>query len=73
MGIVDVATIRGEVVKPDEHIFLGDKAKWLSIADDGAERWDYFDDGFIKKRDEWTSKGAKIREDMREADDEAMS
>ena len=70
LGIVDNDTIRGEVVKPKEHIFLKEKAMWWSVAEDGAEKWDHFDNDFLNAKDEWAQGGAKRREDVSKDDDE---
>lgn len=38
---------------PTEHIFVGSKASWYTIPDDGAERYDRFDPPFQKELDRW--------------------
>ena len=37
-GSVNLETLKGEVPKVEQHIFLKEKAPWVVIPEDGAER-----------------------------------
>jgi hypothetical protein len=39
MGSVDMESLACEVPKVKHHIYLREKAPWVAIPDDGAERW----------------------------------
>ncbi len=52
-GSIDEESIKGELVKPTEHIFLSEKAAWFEIPDDGLKKFEKFPDGFGKKVEEW--------------------
>lgn len=69
MGLVNGDTIRKDVVKPKEHIFFKQKAKWWPVAEDALKKWDYFDDDFLDAKSQWTQEGAIRRADVTKEDD----
>ena len=52
-GTVNEASIHGELLKPQNHIFVSDKAKWYTIPDDGLERYDTFPPEFEDTLETW--------------------
>lgn len=45
---------RGDgVEKVTEHIFMGEKAGWYEVPEDGVKRWEGFSEGFEKKLRAW--------------------
>ncbi|KAF1933701.1 S-adenosyl-L-methionine-dependent methyltransferase [Didymella exigua CBS 183.55] len=49
MGSVDLESMSCELPKIGKHIFLREKAPWLVLGDDGAERWETFEDAHLIK------------------------
>lgn len=47
MGSVDLESMRCEPPKIRKHIFLREKAPWLVLSDDGAERWGTSEDAHL--------------------------
>ncbi len=47
MGSVDITSLNCELPKLKKHIFLREKAPWLVLADDGAERWGTSEDAHL--------------------------
>lgn len=39
MGSIDMQSLACEAPKVGQHIYLGEKAPWVVLPDDGAERW----------------------------------
>ena len=52
-GSIDGESVKGVLVKPSEHIFLGEKAGWFEIPDDGLERYARFCTEFDGKLENW--------------------
>lgn len=42
LGSLDLETFKGTLPKVKQHIFLREKAPWVEIPDDGAERLELF-------------------------------
>ena len=62
MGSVDDGSVKGDFIKPKEHIFLGEKARWWEISEhDGLERHEGFNEPFQKRLEEWETKGEPRR------------
>lgn len=65
MGIVDDSTVVGSIVKPKEHIFLGERAKWWNLADDdGLARHEGFNLPFQSRLQAWYAEGCPRRADI---------
>jgi hypothetical protein len=39
MGSIDAGSLTCETPKIKQHIYLSEKAPWVMLPDDGAERW----------------------------------
>ena len=39
VGSIDWPSLRSEAPKVSKHIFVSEKAPWVQLPDDGAERW----------------------------------
>lgn len=51
---IDEESVKGELPKMRNHIFLKDKAQWEVLGEDGLDRHEGFsEDGFDKKIDQW--------------------
>ncbi len=69
MGIVDEASVVGQLPKPKEHIFLQEKAKWFRVCeDDGLARHNGFNEPFQNRFKEWVLEGCPRRADTPERD-----
>jgi hypothetical protein len=64
MGTVDNESLVGEVGKPDEHIFLKEKAAWWIVPDDGIVRHEAFDETFQRRLEGWVAEGSPRRDDV---------
>ena len=64
MGIVDDESVKGELPKPKGHIFLGEKASWWEMADDGLERWELYTKDFPQIMNKWEEDGCPKRKDV---------
>jgi hypothetical protein len=62
MGIVDDASVAGEMPQAKEHIFLKEKAAWWSVpGDDGLARHEAFNETFQNRLKDWVVKGCPLR------------
>ena len=54
-GSIGEKSVKGVLVKPMEHIFLGEKAAWFEVPDDGLRRHEGFPgaEKFWGKVEEW--------------------
>jgi len=52
-GSIDEGSVKGALPAAGRHIFLGEKAGWYVLPDDGLERYEGFPEGFQRKLDEW--------------------
>lgn len=59
-GSIDEESVHGQLVGVSEHIFLGEKAAWFEVPDDGAERFERFSGNFQEQIDTW-KEGAMLR------------
>jgi len=67
IGLVDEASVVGQLPKPKEHIFLQEKAKWFSVyEDDGLARHNGFNEPFQNRFKEWVLEGCPRRADTPE-------
>ena len=65
MGIVDDSKVVGSIVKPKEHIFVGEKAKWWELdGDDGLVRHEGFNQPFQDRLKAWYAQGCPRRADI---------
>ena len=65
MGIMDDAGVTGRIVRPKEHIFLGEKARWWDLADDdGMARHEGFTQSFQDRLRAWYAQGCPSRADI---------
>lgn len=65
MGSVDESSVVGHIVRPKEHIFLGEKAGWWEVRlDDGLEHHKWFNESFQKRLKEWEVRGQERRLDV---------
>ena len=64
MGIIDNASVKGELPKPCEHIFLKEKACWWNLGDDGLARYDGNPEEFDQSIEEWAKNGSSKRRDV---------
>ena len=67
MGIVDDSKVIGSIVKPKEHIFVGEKAKWWELTDDGVARHVGFNQPFQARLKAWYAEGCPKRTDIAHA------
>ena len=64
MGLVDDASVVGELPRAKEHIFLKEKAEWWNVPEnDGMARHEALDRPFQNRLDEWIAKGCPQRPD----------
>ncbi|OBT63907.1 hypothetical protein VE03_05966 [Pseudogymnoascus sp. 23342-1-I1] len=49
-GSIDEGSVKGELMKPTEHIFLEEKAGWFDLPEDGLERFERFSNEESDKR-----------------------
>lgn len=64
MGIVDDASVVGDMPHAKEHIFLQEKAAWWNVpGDDGLARHEAFNETFQIRLKEWAAKGYPLRPD----------
>ena len=56
-GTFNGESVRGELPKVSEHIFLREKAAWFEVPDDGIPRFDGFPEEFLKKLEDWRNRG----------------
>ena len=52
-GTIDETSMQGELLKPDCHIFVEDKAGWFTLPDDGLTRYEKFPPGFEDTLETW--------------------
>lgn len=52
-GSIDEESVKGVLVKPSEHIFLGEKAGWFEVGNDGLKRFEGFPEGFEGRLESW--------------------
>ena len=65
MGIMDDASVIGQLPRPKEHIFLGEKAGWWEVSsEDGLAQYESFNDEFKGRWKEWIAKGCPERSDV---------
>ena len=65
MGSVDEASVTGSLPKPNEHIFLTEKASWWDLdSKDSLERYETFDPPFEKLLHAWQESGRPSRKDI---------
>ncbi|OBT84582.1 hypothetical protein VE02_06326 [Pseudogymnoascus sp. 03VT05] len=50
VGSIDEGSIKGEMMKPTEHIFLEEKAGWFDLPEDGLGRFERFSEGESDKK-----------------------
>ena len=68
MGIVDDSKVVGSIVKPKEHIFVGEKAMWWGeLTDDGLARHVGFNQPFQARLKAWYAEGCPKRTDIAHA------
>ena len=68
MGIVDDSKVIGSIVKPEEHIFVGEKATWWDLADgDGLARYEGFSETFQVRLRAWYAEGCPKSADIEHA------
>lgn len=53
VGTIDEESVQGELAKPDSHIFVGDKAGWFTLPEDGLARYANFTPGFTDALEKW--------------------
>ena len=64
MGIVDDASVVGDMPHAKEHIFLKEKAEWWRVPDDdGLARHEAFNESFQNRLKDWVAKGCPNRTD----------
>lgn len=67
MGSVDESSVVGDVGRPNEHIFLKQKARWWEVRpDDGLEHHEWFDGSFRRSLEEWEAGGKRRRLDVQD-------
>lgn len=49
-GSIDEKSVKGELIKPTEHIFLEEKAGWYDLPEDGLGRFERFSNAKSDKR-----------------------
>ena len=59
-GTIDEESVQGELVKPSNHIFLGEKAKWYTLPEDGLARYDEWPPGFEDALETWKGSVKKL-------------
>ena len=59
-GTIDEESVQGELVKPGNHIFLGEKAKWYVLPEDGLDRYDEWPPGFEDALETWRGSVKKL-------------
>lgn len=65
MGTVDESKVVGSIVKPTEHMFLREKARWWELAnDDGLAKHEGFDQPFQDRLRAWYAEGCPRRADI---------
>lgn len=52
-GTVDEESMKGRILKPNVHIFVGEKAEWYSLPDDGLKRYEAFPTGLTDALETW--------------------
>ena len=52
-GTVDEESMKGRILKPENHIFVGEKAEWYTLPDDGLKRYKTFSPEYIDLLDGW--------------------
>lgn len=50
VGSIDEKSVKGELKKPTEHIFLEEKAGWYDLPEDGLGRFQRFNNAESDKR-----------------------
>lgn len=66
-GSIDEGSVKGELTKPTEHIFLKEKAGWFDLPEDGLGRFERFSDAESDRKikawkEEHGGEGSKERE-----------
>ena len=59
-GTIDEKSVQGELVKPGNHIFVGEKANWFVLPEDGLDRYDEFPPGFEDALETWKGQVKKL-------------
>lgn len=49
VGSIDEESVKGVLVKPSEHVFLGEKAGWFQVPEDGLQRFERSQTYYIRK------------------------
>ena len=52
-GTIDEESMKGRILKPDNHIFVGEKADWYTLPDDGLKRYKEFPPGITDALENW--------------------
>lgn len=50
VGSIDEGSVKGELMKPTEHIFLEEKAGWFDLPEDGLGRFERFSEGVSDRK-----------------------
>ena len=52
-GTVDEESMKGRVLKPNSHIFVGEKAEWYTLPNDSLKRYEAFPPGLTDALEVW--------------------
>lgn len=55
-GTIEEGSLRERMMGVREHIFVGQKAGWYQLPEDGVERWEGFTEEFEEKLEVWKRK-----------------
>ncbi|TVY60784.1 hypothetical protein LSUE1_G008303 [Lachnellula suecica] len=52
-GSIDEGSVKGKLPKVDQNIFVGQKAGWFELPEDGVRSTETFGSAFLKKIEDW--------------------